>query len=98
MGMGRTVENGKTQSFEYIRIAYRDQVLSYLAQPQGQSETVFKRVAGDEQWLSFENLTNDFPTRIEYRRTGDNLVASIAGPGKNGKENVISFDYAACAK
>jgi hypothetical protein len=32
----------------------------------------------------FENPTNDYPTKIVYRRKGETLLATITGPeGKN---------------
>jgi hypothetical protein len=44
----------------------------------------------------FENLQNDFPKRIEYRRDGTALKASISGPGDDGKILRIPFDYQRC--
>jgi hypothetical protein len=96
LGLGRTRTDDRTTAFEYLRIADHDGTLSYIAQPGGRPSTVFKRTAGGERWIRFENPDHDFPQRIEYRRDGDGLHAEIAGPGENGREIVISFDYSRC--
>lgn len=71
-------------------------VQMYIAQPGGRPPTSFKRTAGGEHWVRFENPDHDFPQRIEYRRQGDVLHAEVAGPGDNGEEAVIGFDYSPC--
>lgn len=49
-----------------------------------------------ENWVVFENPQHDFPKRIEYRRDGTALKASISGPGDDGKILRIPFDYRRC--
>jgi hypothetical protein len=90
------VKGGKTASFEYLRIEWKDGIPSYVAQPQGNPPVAFKWVAGGADWARFVNPANDFPKRVEYRKTQDGLYAEIAGPGEGGKELVIPFDYKAC--
>lgn len=96
IGLGRTRTADKTTGFEYLRIVDLDGTQSYIAQPGGRPPTAFRRTAGGEHWVRFENPEHDFPRRIEYRREGDALHAEIAGPDENGKEIVISFDYSRC--
>ncbi len=96
VGLGRTRTTDRTIAFEYFRIVDRDGTQSYIAQPSGQPPTAFRRTAGGERWVRFENPDHDFPQRVEYRRYGDALRAEIAGPGENGKEVVITFDYSRC--
>ena len=96
IGLSRTVKGAKTASFEYLRIEWKDGVPSYVAQPQGAPPVPFKWVAGGKDWARFENAQNDFPKRVEYRKTPNGLYAEIAGPGEGGKELVIPFDYKAC--
>jgi Domain of unknown function (DUF6265) len=96
LGLSRTVKGAKTVSFEFLRIEWKDGVPSYIAQPQGNPPVPFKWVAGGADWARFENPANDFPKRVEYRKTKDGLYAEIAGPGEGGKELVIPFDYKAC--
>ena len=96
LGVSRTVSTTETLGFEYLRIVERDGILHYLAQPAGRPPTSFKETARGEQWIRFENPGHDFPRRIEYRRDGDKLHAEIAGPGDDGKETVIPFNYRRC--
>jgi hypothetical protein len=94
-GMSRTTQGERTRSFEFMRIAL-DPVPTFIAQPGGGTAVPFKKSAGGADWVRFENLAHDFPTRIEYRRTGDRLHAHVAGPGDGGKELVIPYEYERC--
>ena len=96
LGMGRTVKDGQATAFEYTRIEFREGVPHYIAQPGGAAPTAFKLTAVGGDWARFENPAHDFPTRVEYRKTATGLHAEIAGPGKEGRELVIPFDYEAC--
>jgi hypothetical protein len=97
LGIGRTVQDGKTISFEFMRIESRDGVTNYVAVLGGQPATFFRLTASGPDWARFENPQHDFPRRVEYRRTAGGLLGEIAGPGKNGKETVIPFEYRRCA-
>lgn len=97
LGLSRTVEGARTASFEFLRIEWKEGLPSYIAQPRGNAPVPFQWIAGGADWARFENLANDFPKRVEYRKTKDGLYAEIAGPGEGGKELVIPFDYKACA-
>jgi hypothetical protein len=98
LGMSRTYTESDTKSFEYLRIVERDGTLQYLAQPNGRPPTTFTRTAAGEPWVRFENAGHDFPQRVEYRREGDRLHAEIAGPGEDGAELVIPFEYRRCGE
>ena len=96
LGVGRTVKTGKTTTFEFMRIETRDGVTNYISLHDGQPPVEFGLTASGEQWARFENPQHDFPKRVEYRRTSSGLHAEIAGPGKDGKQMVISFEYRRC--
>lgn len=96
IGIGRRHSKDRTTAFEYLRIVDVDGVLTYIAQPGGQPPTAFRMTAAGAQWIRFENPGHDFPQRIEYRRDGDTLLAETAGPGADGEERVLSFDYRRC--
>lgn len=96
LGMSRTKKAGHMTGFEFLRIVNTDGVLSLVAQPGDRPPTTFTRSAGGANWVRFENPDHDFPQRIEYRRDGATLKAEIAGPGSNGEEMVILFDYQLC--
>lgn len=95
LGSSRTVKAGKTTSFEFLRIVFQPNV-SYVAQPGGAPPTSFALTASGADWARFENPQHDFPKRVEYRRVKTGLHAEIAGPGNDGKEQVIGFDYRSC--
>ncbi len=96
LGVSRTVTTAETVAFEYLRIVEDGGILHYIAQPGGRPPTSFKETARGGQWIRFENPEHDFPRRIEYRREGETLHAEVAGPGEDGEEAVISFDYRRC--
>jgi hypothetical protein len=96
LGIARTLEGERTASFEFLRIEMVDGVATYIAQPGGAPATSFKRTQGGASWVRFENPEHDFPKRVDYRRMGDALHAEIAGPGEDGKEVVVGFDFTAC--
>ena len=96
LGMSRTLTGESTKSFEYLRIVMEDHRPTYVAQPGGRPPVGFQRSDGNQYWIRFENPEHDFPKRIEYRRLGDTLHASIAGPGEDGKETEILFEYHPC--
>lgn len=96
LGMSRTLAGELTSSFEYLRIVMEDHHPSYVAQPGGRPPVKFLRSDGGKYWVRFENPDHDFPTRIEYRRQGDTLHAMIGGPGEDGKEFEIPFQYTPC--
>jgi hypothetical protein len=95
-GVSRTVRDGRVVAFEFLRITVVDGTATYLAQPGGRPPTAFARTDGGEHWVRFENPQHDFPTRIEYRRTGDSMTAEIAGPGRDGQEQAIAFEFRRC--
>lgn len=97
LGLSRTVVGGTTRSFEFLRIERSGTATNYVAQPQGGPPTAFALSASGADWARFENPQHDFPRRVEYRRTATGLHAEIAGPGRDGKETVIRFEYRACA-
>ena len=96
LGVGRTLKAGKTVTFEFMRIETRDGETNYLAMHDGKPAVAFRLTASGSDWARFENPQHDFPRRVEYRRTPDGLHAEIAGPGKDGKELTIPFDYRRC--
>jgi hypothetical protein len=96
LGVGRTVKNGATTTHEFMRIETRDGATNYIAIHDGQPPTAFRLTASGAEWARFENPQHDFPQRVEYRRTSSGMHAEIAGPGKDGKEAVIPFEFRRC--
>ena len=98
LGMSRTLQDGKVETFEYMRIVFKGKDATLHVQPNGAPPTLFSQAASGDGWIQFENSAHDFPNRIEYRRDGDQLHAFIAGPGRDGKELKIPFDYRRCGE
>ena len=65
--------------FEFLRIEPLSGRLSYMASPMGRSPTVFALESAGPCTVAFVNPAHDFPQRIEYRREGTAMIASIAG-------------------
>lgn len=81
LGVGRTVSDGKTVAFEFIRIVETDDGgLVYIASPSGQDTTGFSLVSVDDNEVIFENPDHDFPQRVIYRLVSDqDLIGRIEG-------------------
>jgi hypothetical protein len=89
-GMGRHTKSGKHASHEFLRIAVIEGAVQYEAQPSGQKLALFKLTSLKGQEAIFENPTHDFPTRIVYKRSGDEMSAKIEG--KRG-EKTVGFEF-----
>jgi hypothetical protein len=91
IGMSRTVANGKTVAFEFLRIEQRGDNVVYVAQPQGAPPTEFPLVQSTASELAFANPQHDFPQRIRYRRNQDGSVTARIedASGKKG----VDFNY-----
>lgn len=91
IGMGRTVAQGKTVFFEYLRIEARADGIYYVAHPKARPGTDFKLVRVEGQSATFENLAHDFPKRLIYRKNADgSLTTRIEGDGSE-KEKPQEF-------
>ena len=92
MGLSRTVAQGKTVEFEYLRIEQRADGIYYVAHPKARCPgTDFKLTSLTGKEAVFENPEHDFPKRIIYRKSADgSLVASIDG-GPGTKTLLFSF-------
>ena len=92
LGMGRTVKNGKTTTFEFMRLRVNDEgKLVFIALPRGQGETTFTLLSHIDQRAVFENLQHDFPQRVIYQKLGaDKLTARIEGL-RNGALRGMDF-------
>ncbi len=92
LSMSRTVKNGKTIDYEYVRLEQSDDgTIRYIAHPSGQTEASFALVKLEGKKAVFANPEHDFPQRIIYQLvSADSLFAHIEGT-IDGKEK--SFDY-----
>lgn len=91
LGMGRTVKNGKTVGFEYMRIEQNADGIFFVARPhENKDETPFKLKSSTPNEIVFENPDHDFPQRVIYKLLGAKLVGRIEG-NQNGKQ--MAFDF-----
>ena len=91
LGMARTVKDGETVDYEYLRIEDRGGMLVYVAIPSCQRETEFTQTELTDSTAVFSNPSHDFPQIIRYQRLGDDsLLAQIEGE-VNGQRRVIDF-------
>lgn len=99
LGIGRTVRNGKTVEYEFLRLHEDEQGrVVYTATPSGQKETAFVASELGESTATFENPAHDFPQRIVYNRPdADSMVVRIEGEHQ-GQHRAIEFRFtrAAC--
>lgn len=91
VGMSRTVVDGRTVEFEYLRIEPHSTGLAYVANPSGQVETSFDLSALDDSAVVFEAPEHDFPQRIVYQRqSGGGVLAWIEG-AVDGVAQTVEF-------
>ncbi|MEX2528606.1 MAG: DUF6265 family protein [Gemmatimonadota bacterium] len=82
MGMSRMSLEGRTLSFEFLRIVLDGATPVYVAQPGGRVETHFRLASLIDGRAVFENLEHDFPQRIIYASPGAGApFARIEGEG-----------------
>jgi len=81
IGMSRTLRDGKTSAFEFLRIVARDDGVFYVAQPQGRPPVEFRLQSLEGKQAVFVNPGNaDHLQRIVYRRNADgSLAARVEG-------------------
>jgi hypothetical protein len=94
IGMSRTVDKGKTRSFEFMRLEARADGIYYVAQPGGRPPVDFRLSSEPGPELVFVNPGHaDHLKRIVYRRDGDaGLAARIEGEN-GGKPFAVDFAY-----
>lgn len=87
IGSGRSVREGKTEFFEYLRIEARGKDVVYVASPKGAGTTDFIATKLDATGAVFENPKHDWPKRIAYAVAEDGLHVRVeGGPGQPVEE------------
>lgn len=93
IGMGRTVKNGKTADYEFMRIEQRADGIFFVAKPKANAnETAFKLKSSTANEFVFENPEHDFPQRVIYKLNGKTMAGRIEGM-QNGKSMGIDFPF-----
>ena len=91
IGMSRMVADGRTLSYEYMRIEEDDGKLIFTAIPSGQSETSFESIKLTGRMITFENSEHDFPQRITYKWKTDSELLVILEGESNGETRATRF-------
>jgi hypothetical protein len=91
-GISRTVRDGTTVAFEFMRIAEDEHgKVVFVALPSGQKPTTFELISLSENEVVFENPEHDFPQRVIYRlMPGNRLTGRIEGT-VNGTARHVDF-------
>ncbi|HEX6852917.1 MAG TPA: DUF6265 family protein [Candidatus Polarisedimenticolaceae bacterium] len=96
LGMSRTVADGSTREFEYLRIVARADGIFYIAHPGARSPgTEFKLTRSSEGEAVFENPQHDFPKRITYRLGADGTLTAVVDGGEGTKGFTFVFSRSA---
>ena len=94
IGMSRTLRDGKTQSFEFMRIAARPDGVFFIAQPRGKPPVEFVLQSWDGAQAVFVNPGNgDHLKRIVYRRNADGTLTARVEGDHDGAAFVEDFPY-----
>ena len=96
IGAGHTIMQGRTQDYEYLRLEARADGVFYVAVPSGQKEATFRLASAareegsNAEIFTFDNLVDEFPQRIVYRRGSEGwLYAGIEGTLNGEPRKVI---------
>ncbi|HWM28264.1 MAG TPA: DUF6265 family protein, partial [Woeseiaceae bacterium] len=92
LGMSRTVRDGKTVAFEFLRIAEdNDGSIVLTALPSGQQMATFAMLRQSGNEVVFENLQHDFPQRVIYRLTPEGMLVGRIEGTVNGDSRSVDF-------
>ncbi|HEV7798127.1 MAG TPA: DUF6265 family protein [Pyrinomonadaceae bacterium] len=86
LGLGRTVKENRTVSYEFMQFREENGSLVFLPQPQGGTRVAFPLKDSFGGRLTFENKEHDFPQRVIYEPKGALLLAAIEGTYKGKQE------------
>ena len=88
-GVGRTIRDGNTMTYDFLQIREKGAAILYIALPDGGGAVTFKlvKLTGDE--ATFENDANEFPKRIRYlRQTDGSLIVAVEGEDHDRQKRV----------
>ena len=85
LGLGRTVKENRTVSFEFMQFREEKETLVFLPQPQGGPRVSFPLKDSFGGRLTFENKEHDFPQRVIYERKSPGLLLAAIEGTQQGK-------------
>ena len=93
MGEGRSPRSDGTTFNEFLTITRTDMGYEYLAEPEGATATNFSETVRGAASITFENAAHDFPQRISYERSDDQLIATVS---MTDGSRAVSWTYTPC--
>lgn len=98
LGLGHTVMNGKTLSFEFMRIETRaDGKIAYVAKPTDKAEEgfVYEGTRDDRGMTGyvFSNPARDFPSQIIYQRSPRGELFAYVKGKINGADREVIYPF-----
>ncbi len=94
IGMSRTVADGRTAAFEFLRIERRGNEVFYVPQPNGRPPVSFQLVSSaDGRFVFAADSGEHRVSRIEYQRTADGVLYARVEGAENGKPFVLEYRY-----
>jgi hypothetical protein len=94
LGMSRTLSDGRTASFEFMRISARADGVFYIAQPRGKPPVEFPLQSWDGKQAVFVNPGNgDHLKRIIYRHNSDGSFTARIEGANQGAEFAEDYPY-----
>jgi hypothetical protein len=95
VGASQTAMQGKTQSYEYLRLEPRADGVYYVPLSSGHKEGAFKlagkTVDGDDEIFTFESTSDEFPQRIIYRHAAKGWLFAQVGGKINGEAKEVIY-------
>jgi hypothetical protein len=88
-GQAWIISEGDTVINESMQLLYRREKLFFMAQPLEQEPVYFEVEDFTNNFFIAANPYNDFPNRIEYRRSGDQMKATISSASRKKDFNFI---------
>jgi len=94
VGTSRTVEGGRTVSFEFMRIEARADGVFYVAQPGGKPPVDFKLASDTASELVFVNPGHaDHLKRVVYKTQGAGRLSARVEGEDGGKAFAVDYPY-----
>lgn len=83
-GWGVSMSGLDTAFVEKLKLVIKDNTINYVADvPENKEPVYFRFIELTSDRFTCENPGHDFPKKISYERTGNNLKATVSGDGKN---------------
>lgn len=94
LGVSRTIANGKTVFYEFLRIERGADGIVYHAAPKGRSPaTPFTLTSSEANKAVFENPKHDFPKKITYWRADDGLLHARVEGDPSSKQKPDEYHW-----